>query len=65
MNQCVRWASEPVDRNLFAQAKTKLTLGPMLKMHPKSETFADNDAANAMLTREYRAPFVVPAAGEV
>ncbi|HYW78428.1 MAG TPA: Gfo/Idh/MocA family oxidoreductase [Thermoguttaceae bacterium] len=46
-------------------AKTKLTLGPMLKMDPKSETFLGNDAANAMLTREYREPFVVPAAGEV
>jgi len=45
--------------------KTKMTLGPMLKMDPKTETFADNDAANAMLTREYRKPFVVPGPEDV
>ena len=37
----------------------------MLTMDPKAETFLGNDAANAMLTRDYRKPFVVPAAGEV
>ncbi len=46
-------------------AKTPMTLGPMLEMDPKTETFPGNDAANALLTREYRKPFVVPAAGEV
>ncbi|MBN2477241.1 MAG: Gfo/Idh/MocA family oxidoreductase [Pirellulales bacterium] len=45
--------------------KTKLALGPMLKMDPKTETFLDNERANALLTRDYRKPFVVPAAGEV
>ena len=44
---------------------TEISYGPLLKMDPATETFADNDAANAMLTREYRKPFVVPAAGEV
>jgi predicted dehydrogenase len=37
------------------------TLGVFLKMSPGSERFKGNDAANALLTREYRAPFVVPA----
>jgi predicted dehydrogenase len=46
-------------------AGTKLQVGPVLAFDPKTETFPGNDKANAMLTREYRAPFVVPAAGKV
>jgi predicted dehydrogenase len=46
-------------------SKTPLTLGPMLKIDPQTETVQDNSAACAMLTREYRKPFVVPKAGEV
>lgn len=37
------------------------TLGAALNMDPKSERFTDNAEANKLLTREYRAPFVVPA----
>jgi hypothetical protein len=37
----------------------------MLKFDPKTETFPGNDAANKLLTREYRKPYVIPAAGEV
>ncbi len=40
--------------------KTKLTLGTPLRLNPETEQFTDNPAANKMLTREYRAPFVVP-----
>lgn len=39
---------------------TPLTLGPVLKMDPQVERFLDNDDANALLTRSYRQPFVVP-----
>ena len=39
---------------------TKATLGVALTMDPKSERFVGNDAANNMLTREYRKPYVVP-----
>ena len=39
---------------------TKAVIGPMLKMDPKTEKFENNAAANALLTRNYRAPFVVP-----
>jgi len=46
-------------------AKTPMTLGPMLTMDPKAETFPGNAQANEMLTRAYRKPFVVPPAGEV
>lgn len=35
------------------------TLGMPLRIDPATMRFADNDAANAMLTRQYRAPFVV------
>lgn len=41
-------------------AKNPLSMGPVLKFDPKTETFLDNDAANAMLTRQYRKPYVVP-----
>jgi hypothetical protein len=41
-------------------AKTPLTLGVPLVMDPKTERFTDNEAANALLTRPYRAPYVVP-----
>jgi len=37
-----------------------LTLGPVLKMNPRTERFIGNEAANALLTRKYRKPFVVP-----
>ena len=40
--------------------KTQLTLGPVLRMDSKKEQFLDNPKANALLTRNYRAPFVVP-----
>ncbi len=38
----------------------QLTLGQFLKMDPKTERFIDNADADKLLTREYRAPFVVP-----
>ena len=41
-------------------AKEKATLGLMLTMDPQTERFTNSDPANALLTRNYRAPFVVP-----
>jgi hypothetical protein len=41
--------------------QTPLALGAPLVMDPATERFTGNDAANALLTREYRAPYVVPA----
>jgi predicted dehydrogenase len=35
-------------------------VGPWLQMDPQTERFVNNDAANELLTRNYRAPFVVP-----
>jgi predicted dehydrogenase len=45
--------------------KTKLAWGVNLAVDPKTETFIGNDKANAMLTRDYRKPYVVPPAGQV
>ncbi len=39
---------------------SKYALGPVLKIDSHKERFHDNAAANAYITREYRAPFVVP-----
>lgn len=41
--------------------KTPATLGALLNMNPKTERFTGNRAANRMLTRDYRKPFIVPA----
>jgi predicted dehydrogenase len=41
-------------------SKTPATLGAVLKMDPKTERFIANAQADKLLTREYRAPFVVP-----
>jgi predicted dehydrogenase len=40
--------------------KENLQLGLPLKFDPQAEKFADNPEANAMLSRKYREPFVVP-----
>ena len=49
-------AANQVDLN-----KSPATLGQVLNMDPKTEEFLNNADANRLLTREYRAPFVVPA----
>ncbi len=42
-------------------AKSRLTLGTWIDLDHANERFRSNDKANAMLTRQYRAPYVVPA----
>jgi hypothetical protein len=39
--------------------KTPATIGPILTMDPKTERFTNNEEANAMLKRKYRAPYVI------
>jgi predicted dehydrogenase len=46
-------------------AETLVSVGPTLPFNPETETFVDNSAADAMLTREYRAPFVVPTSDKI
>jgi predicted dehydrogenase len=45
--------------------KSPLTLGTLLRLDPDREAFLDNERADALLTREYRRPFVVPAENQV
>lgn len=49
-----------LDANGVDLTKSKATLGVPLRMDPRVEKFIGNTAADAMLTREYRAPFIVP-----
>jgi predicted dehydrogenase len=41
-------------------ANLQLRVGPKLNLDARAETFTGNDAANRLLFRQYRAPFVVP-----
>ena len=45
--------------------RERLTLGPQLTIDSDAERFVGNSAADALLTREYRKPFVVPAADAI
>lgn len=57
--------AEHLGRNEVDISGAALTLGPWLKFDPKAERFTGNGdidaAANAMATRNYRKPYVVPA----
>lgn len=60
---CDRFLSHLADNKL--EPSTQISFGPNLAFNPDSETFVNNSQADAMLTRDYRAPYVVPAAGKV
>src|SRR5262249_8119233 len=51
---------EHVKENKVPLDSASYHLGPKLAFNPRSETFVANTAADALLTREYRRPFVVP-----
>lgn len=53
--------AEHLAKNEVDISKDQVALGVPLKMDPKTERFLDNEAANKMLTRNYRAPYIVPA----
>jgi hypothetical protein len=63
-NQVLAEALGRMEQHLAANnadlKQTPVTLGAVLKMDPKSERFIGNAQADQLLTREYRAPFVVP-----
>ncbi|MHC4743493.1 MAG: Gfo/Idh/MocA family protein [Planctomycetota bacterium] len=56
---------EHLTANNVDLARSELTLGPWLEFDPQKEIFIDNADADALLTRNYRKPFVLPSAGEV
>jgi hypothetical protein len=45
---------------LIHMANTSYRLGRSLEFDPMSQRYVGDDEANAMLTRSYREPFVVP-----
>jgi hypothetical protein len=49
-------AANGVDLN-----RSKLSIGPTLEFDPKAERFIGSEKANELVSRPYRAPFVVPA----
>jgi predicted dehydrogenase len=51
---------EHLSKNNVDVKVDQLTFGEMLKMDPKTEKFIGNADADKLLTREYRAPYVVP-----
>jgi predicted dehydrogenase len=51
---------EHLQANEVDVMKDKITLGPVLSFNPKTERFVGNSAADALLKRDYRSPFVVP-----
>ena len=51
---------EQLAANKVDLSKTPATLGMVLRMDPQTERFIGNTAADQMLSREYRKPFVVP-----
>ncbi len=58
--------TEHLKANNIDAAGTLLGFGQKLKIDPKTESFLGaSEEATAMLTRQYREPFVVPAAGKV
>jgi predicted dehydrogenase len=51
---------EHLKANAVDLVKTPATLGVLLRFNPRTEKFVNNPAANQLLSREYRPPFVVP-----
>ena len=56
---CARMVDHLKDNNVDLN-RAKLRLGPLLQIDAQTETFVDNQEANSLLARQYRAPFVVP-----
>lgn len=54
-----------LEANEVNLAESPLTLGAALRLAPQRESFLDNPQANALLAREYRSPFVLPAENEI
>lgn len=60
MNEAYGRMAENLAANDVNLEKTPVTLGAALTVDTAANRFIGNDAADALLTREYRKPFVVP-----
>jgi predicted dehydrogenase len=58
--ECLDRMKQHLAANGVDLKQTRLTLGPVLTMDPKTERFTNSREADALLTRLYRRPFVVP-----
>jgi hypothetical protein len=56
---------EHLGKNDIDTGKLAVTVGPELAFDPETETFKGNSKADALLTRDYRKPFIVPSENEV
>jgi hypothetical protein len=59
--ECLEHLEEHFKDHMLPLDGTKVRVGPKLAFDPKNERFLDDKNANAMLTREYRKGFEVPA----
>ena len=59
-NEAFHRMREHLKANGVDPEKTQLTVGRALAFDPKTETFAGDEEANAMLRRKDREPFVIP-----
>jgi len=60
-----RTTSHLADNQIKIGGNSEFLLGETLAFDPAGETFIGNAAADALLTREYRAPYIVPAADKI
>ena len=51
---------EHLTANRVDLERTPMSVGPMLQYDSTANVFVGNDAANEMLTRDYREPYIVP-----
>ncbi len=65
MSETLERTMQHLKKNSVDLDKINIRVGAALDFNQDSETFVDNAAADEMLTRKYRAPFVVPKQGEV
>ena len=59
--ECLERLEEHFKDHMLPLDGTNVRVGPKLVFDPKNERFPDDKSANAMLTREYRKGFEVPA----
>jgi len=56
----LEWFQDTLKDNGLRLEETTYRLGRWLELDPETEKFVNDPEANALLTRPYRKPFVVP-----
>jgi hypothetical protein len=65
VNETLARTVEHLQDNSVQLQEHPFQVGLHLPINPDTESFRDNAQADQMLTRDYRAPFVVPGPGQV